>query len=124
MKTAYVWGSDDGFVYLFADSFTDFKHKIKNLRFIWNPDKIDDYNCSFFSDIESILMFVYDENKYEVDYWMDGQLYVLDKEKDECIDYDTFEEGNDDISSVMLDKNEMFMLNPIYRNKYLHSNNR
>ena len=38
-----------------------------------------------------ICEYVWDDKKYDVDYYLDRQLYVLDKEKDELVDYDQYD---------------------------------
>ena len=118
MKTTYVWGGNDWFVYLFAENFADFRNKVRELRHQWDLG-------TRFSDIESILLFIYDDTEREIDYGMDGQLYVENKFTWELCQKDLLEAWYNDICCIPLDKKEIFYtLNPSYKGKLLSNKQR
>ena len=106
-KTAYVAMTDDGIVRIYESTFALFKKSIK------------EYNVEDFRGIDSLWLFMYNPEKYDVDYGLDWELYVLDKEKDEIDDLDYFTENGVGIQAMPLDKKEFFMLNDRYRKRFL-----
>lgn len=55
----------------------------------------------------TICEYIWDENKYEVDYYLDRELYVLDKAKDELIEFDEYKEH--DIKFRIIPKDFLYL---------------
>lgn len=67
--------------------------KLEEIQKAFSERLEEDKKRRWESNIEDygLYEFEYDENKIEIDYWMDRELYILDKINDKLIDCEDFE---------------------------------
>lgn len=110
MREKYVATTDDWYVRFMRDNWKDFKKAIKDIRVERNEN--GDYT---FSDIDALRLYIYDETKYNVDWWMDGSMYIEKVWEEDLLEEDVFDKNIDWIMWVPLDKKECFSLNPTFK---------
>lgn len=108
MKTTYViW--DGSSMKLMTDSIIEVRAFFKNLP---KEERDTDWGAR---------VYIYDEDRYEVTYWMDWEPYILDKQTDEliCEERDMY---RDRLTLLPLDAHEFLCLNKRYYEQELSKN--